>query len=432
MTNSKSQVRTRIAPSPTGFAHIGTAYTALFNYAFAKKNGGKFILRVEDTDLKRNIKGAEEAIYKGLSWLGIDWDEGPDKGGKAGPYRSSERLDIYKKRAKELVKAGQALEDDGAVRFKNPGKEVSWNDLVRGDISFQGDEVGDFVLLKSDGFPAYNFGVVVDDIEMEITHVIRGEEHISNTPRQLALYKAFGVTPPQFAHLPTIRNQEHKKLSKRRDPVDLRLFERQGYLPQAIVNFLGLLGWSHPSGEEVFSLEEFTAAFDLGRVRRAGPILDLKKLDWLNGIYIRGLDKDDFVNVAKEYISGPVNEELVEKIAPLVKERITKLSEIDDLVSFFWEEPQVGRELFEGNDTSRYIAGALHGLSSVSTWTIREISKVLEREVNEKGFKKGDFYMSLRLAITGSRITPPISESIEILGQDKVLHRLEEAMKVLL
>src|SRR3990167_3768566 len=308
------RIRTRIAPSPTGFAHVGTAYVALFNYAFAKKNGGDFILRIEDTDVKRNVAEAEKAIYEGLAWLGLSWAEGPDKGGKYGPYRQSQRLAIYKKKAEELLEKGYAYEEAGAIRFKNPGKDISWIDEVRGEISFSGGEITDFVLLKSDGFPAYNFGVVVDDIEMEITHVIRGEEHISNTPRQLALYKAFGVTPPQFAHLPTIRNEEHKKLSKRRDTVDLRLFRKQGYLPEAVVNFLGLLGWSHPGEEEVFPLKEFVRSFDLTRVRRAGPILDVKKLDWLNGIYIRGLDEKDFVSIAREYISGPVSRELAQKI----------------------------------------------------------------------------------------------------------------------
>ena len=226
-----TNIRVRIAHSPTGFAHVGTAYTALFNYAFAKKNKGKFVIRLEDTDVKRNVKGAEKAIYDGLSWLGLAWDEGPDmsaskagKGGEYGPYRQSERLDIYKERAQELIKKDLAYKDEGAVRFRNPGKDISWNDLVRGVVSFPGGEVTDFVLLKSDGFPTYNFAVVVDDILMRISHVIRGEEHISNTPRQLALYKAFEEKPPKFAHLPTLRNKERKKLSKRRDPVDLKFF----------------------------------------------------------------------------------------------------------------------------------------------------------------------------------------------------------------
>ncbi|MBI4157883.1 glutamate--tRNA ligase, partial [Candidatus Woesebacteria bacterium] len=268
-------IRVRIAPSPTGFAHVGTAYTALFNYAYARHNKGVFIVRVEDTDVKRNIKGAEEAIFDGLRWFGIDWDEGGEKGGKFGPYRQSEKLATYQKIAKELVVKGLAYEEEGAIRFKNPGKDVSWDDLVRGKITFPGGEVTDFVILKSDGFPTYNFGVVVDDIEMKITHVIRGEEHISNTPRQLALYDALGVTPPFFAHHVTLRNSERKKLSKRRDPVDLRIYKDQGYLPEALVNFLCNLGFSHPDGKEIYSLEEYVQLFDIKRVRKAGPVFDL-------------------------------------------------------------------------------------------------------------------------------------------------------------
>jgi len=208
----RRRVRVRIAPSPTGFAHVGTAYVALFNYSYARKQKGQFIIRLEDTDVKREVKGAEKAIYDGLSWLGLSWDEGPDKGGKYEPYRQSERLDIYKKRVQELIEKDLAYQDEGAVKSKFKSKEkISWIDLVRGKIEFPASEVEDFVLLKSDGYPTYNFAVVVDDILMKITHVIRGEEHISNTPRQLALYKAFETSPPEFAHLPTLRNKERKK-----------------------------------------------------------------------------------------------------------------------------------------------------------------------------------------------------------------------------
>ncbi|MFV1917654.1 MAG: glutamate--tRNA ligase, partial [Patescibacteria group bacterium] len=284
---SKSTIRVRIAPSPTGFAHVGTAYTALFNYAYVKKNQGKFVLRLEDTDIKRHVKGAEEAIYDGLSWLGLNWDEGPVKGGKYGPYRQSERLEIYKEKANELKGNGLAYEDDGAIRFKNPGKDISWEDKVRGKVTFPGGEVTDFVLLKSNGYPTYNFAVVVDDILMKISHVIRGEEHISNTPRQLALYYALRQKPPEFAHLPTLRNKERKKLSKRKDPVDLRIYQKEGYLPEALVNFLCLLGWSHPKEKEIFLLSEFVKLFSLNRVRKAGPIFNVEKLDWINGEYIR-------------------------------------------------------------------------------------------------------------------------------------------------
>lgn len=426
------QVRTRIAPSPTGFAHVGTAYTALFNHAFARKNGGKFIIRLEDTDVKRQVAGAEEAIYAGLSWLGITWDEGPDKGGPHSPYRQSERLDIYREKAEELLKSGKAYKDEGAIRFKNSEGLVSWNDLIRGEITFPGSEVGDFVILKSDGYPTYNFAVVIDDILMEITHVIRGEEHISNTPKQLAVYKALGANPPLFAHHPTLRNPERKKLSKRRDPVDLRYYREEGYLPEALVNFLCLLGWSHPEEKEIFSLSEFVERFSLDRVRKAGPVFDTKKLDWLNGVYIREKSNKELVHLFSQHIVANVPQDLLAKIVPLIKERVLKLSNVEPLVLFFWEESQIGKELFEDPKSAVYITAALHALSRVKDWRLDQINSALQKEIKEKDFKTGDFYMSLRLALTGRRITPPINESMEILGQDKVLHRLSDAQKILL
>lgn len=426
------KIRTRIAPSPTGFAHVGTAYTALFNYAFARKNSGRFIIRLEDTDIKRHVKGAEDAIYEGLSWLGLSWDEGPDAGGSYAPYRQSERLDIYKEKVEELLKDGRAYKDEDAIRFKNPEGNVSWKDLIRGEITFPGSEVGDFVILKSDGYPTYNFAVVVDDIEMQITHVIRGEEHISNTPKHLALYKAFNTTPPYFAHLPTLRAPDRKKLSKRRDPVDLRLYREQGYLPEALVNFLCLLGWSHPAEKEIFSLEEFVDNFDLSRVRKAGPVFNTQKLDWLNGVYIREKNDEELVGLINEHIAASVPEDLLKRVVPLIKERITRLSNAEPLISFFWQEPQVGKETFEDSKSTLYITSALNALSGIKDWKLEEINSALSEELKEKGFKTGDFYMALRLALTGSRVTPPINESMAVLGQDKVLHRLEEAQRILL
>lgn len=425
-------VRTRIAPSPTGVAHVGTAYTSLFNYAFARKNKGKFILRLEDTDVKRNVVGAEEAIYAGLSWLGIEWDEGSDKGGSFAPYRQSERLEVYKKHAAQLVKNRKAYEEEGAIRFKNPGKDVSWQDLVRGNVSFPGGEVTDFVIVKGDGYPTYNFAVVIDDIEMKITHVIRGEEHISNTPRQLALYQALCVEPPYFAHLPTLRAPDRKKLSKRRDPVDLRFFREEGYLPQALVNFLCLLGWSHPEEKEIFDINEFIEKFTLERVRHAGPVFDRKKLEWINGMYIRSMADSDLVHLVNEHIAASVPMELVEKIIPLAKQRLTKLSDAEPLLEFFWKEPVIDKISFEDTKATVHVATALHALGGVKQWTLPEINKVLESEVKEKGFKTGEFYMTMRIALTGKKITPPINESMVILGQDKVLHRLTDAQKVLL
>lgn len=420
-------IRVRIAPSPTGFAHVGTAYTALFNYAFARHNKGTFVVRVEDTDVKRNVEGAETAIFDGLKWLGIDWDEGGEKGGKYGPYRQSEKLATYQKIAKELVKKGMAYEEEGAIRFKNPGKDVSWNDLVRGKITFPGGEVTDFVILKSDGFPTYNFGVVVDDIEMKITHVIRGEEHISNTPRQLALYDALGEKPPFFAHHVTLRNSERKKLSKRRDPVDLRIYKEQGYLPEALVNFLCNLGWSHPQGKEIYPLSEYVSLFDLERVRNAGPVFDLTKLDWINGEYIRNLKTED-LNLELTKLNSNFQELDNKKqlaITSLVKDRIKKFSDFNDLAGFFFDERKPDTKLF-GKNYKEHLKIATATIKKIEDWQIESLNESLMGAVKENNFKTGDFFMDLRLAVCGSKFTPPVNDSILILGKEETLKRLEK------
>lgn len=421
-----SKVRTRIAPSPTGFPHIGIAYTALFNFAFAKNKGGEFIIRLEDTDVKREVVGAEGAIYEGLSWLGLSWDEGPDKGGPYGPYRQSERLEIYKKKAQQLIKAGFAYEDEGAIRFRNrQKKEVSWNDLIRGKISFPAEEIGDFVILKSDGFPTYNFGVVVDDVLMKISHVIRGEDHISNTPRQLVLYQAFDQKPPQFAHLPTLRNIERKKLSKRQGPVSIQFYKDEGYLPEALINFLMLLGWSHPDEKEIISTPEFIRLFDLERVRYAGPVFDLNKLDWMNGEYIRQLSVDE-LNAKLQMLNAKWKEagqEKMLKIIPLVQDRIKKLSEFALMAGFFFERPKLNKKLF-GPKYKRHLKAALEVLSRVEQFNNLTINEQLQKAAEVNSFKTGDFFMDIRVALTGSRFTPPVGESIEILGKDETLDRI--------
>jgi glutamyl-tRNA synthetase len=425
---SMSKVRVRIAPSPTGFAHVGTAYTALFNYAVAKKSGGTFVLRLEDTDVKRNVKGAEQAIYDGLSWIGLSWDEGPDKGGDFEPYRQSERLDLYKKRVEVLLEKGMAYEDEGAVRFKNPNEDISWNDLVRGEIKFPGDQVTDFVILKSDGYPTYNFAVAIDDIEMKITHVIRGEEHISNTPRQIALYKALGERLPEFAHTPTLRNKERKKLSKRRDPVDLRLYKEDGILPEALLNFLAHLGWSHPEEKEIFSLDEFVKLFDLVDVRKAGPIFDTDKLEWINGQYIRELSDNEFIKRAKPFYPKGADTKVVEEIAPLVKERIRKLSEFAGMTKFFFEAPEIDEKAL-GDNSKEHLKQAISVLEEVESWDRESVDKVLLKLVEENNFHTGKFFMDIRIAITGQKVTPPINDSVIALGKEETLNRLKKLVK---
>ena len=421
------EIRVSIAPSPTGFAHVGTAYSALFNWAFTKKINGKFIIRLEDTDVKRHVKEAEEAIYNGLSWLGLDWDEGPDKGGEYGPYRQSERLNIYKKKSEELLKSGLAYKDEGAIRFKNPGEDVGWLDLVRGKISFPGGEVTDFVIMKSDGYPTYNFAVVIDDLLMKISHVIRGEEHISNTPRQLALYKAFKASQPQFGHLPTLRNKDKKKLSKRLDPVDLRIYQDKGYLPEALVNFLCLLGWSHPDEKEVFNVDEFIKLFSLERVRSAGPIFDTDKLNWMNGEYIRKLKTDELNSklIVQDEKFKSLEKEKQLAITSLVQDRIKTLGEFSDIAGFFYQTPKINTKLL-GKNNKDHLNKAVEVLGKIDEWKLQSINKGLMKLIDSEEFNTGKFFMDLRVAITGNKQTPPINESIEILGKSETLKRIKK------
>ena len=426
----RRRVRVRIAPSPTGFAHVGTAYTALFNYAFARKNKGKFVLRLEDTDVKRQVKGAEQAIYDGLSWLGLGWDEGPDKGGEYGPYRQSERLDIYKKRVQKLIEKDLAYQDEGAVKFKSKFKskeKVGWNDLIRGKIEFPASEIGDFVLLKSNGYPTYNFAVVIDDSLMKISHVIRAEEHISNTPRQIVLYKALGFDKPEFAHFPLLRNEDKSKISKRKNPVSLSWYKKQGYLPGALINFLCLLGWSHPEEKEIFDLKEFVEKFSLGRVRKAGPVFNLKKLDWMNGEYIRKTQNVKLKTQIFEFFSKKYSEEKIEEILPLVKDRIKTLKEFESLAGFFFKARKPKPGIFE-KDYKKHIRALIKTLENTESWEGKNIDKILFGLVDKNGFHTGGFFMNLRVAITGSRFTPPINESIVILGREETISRLKSIL----
>ena len=411
-------VRVRIAPSPTGMAHVGTAYVSLFNLAFARKNGGKFILRIEDTDKKREVEGGIDVIKEGLSWLGLTWDEF---------YRQSERLSIYKEYAEKLLKEGKAYEEDGGIILKVEKEDVSWKDLVRGEITFPADEVSDFAIIKKDGFPTYNFAVVVDDWQMKVTHVIRAEDHISNTPRQIAAYKALGANIPEFAHVPLLRNKDKSKISKRKNPVALSWYKEEGYLPEALVNFLCLLGWSHPEEKEVFDMDEFVKNFDLERVRKAGPVFDMDKLDWMNGEYIKSMDDKKLADTLAAFYKERYEKDLLTKTAPLVKERIRKLSEYESLASFYYEQPKIDKELF-GKDYKDHLESAVEVLESVGKWEANNLGEVLVGVADKKGFHRGDFFMNLRVAVTGKKVTPPFNESVEILGKEETIKRLKTVL----
>jgi glutamyl-tRNA synthetase len=427
--------RTRVAPSPTGLAHIGTAYQALFNYAYARKEGGEFIVRIEDTDVKRHVKEAEEAIYDAFAWLSIDYDEAPNIGGKFAPYRQSERLDLYKKYIKELLDKGLAYEDEGAIRLKVEKRgKTSWKDLVRGEISFENSDISDFVILKSDGFPTYNFAVVIDDIQMEITHVARGEEHISNTPRQIMIYKALGKEIPFFAHTPVLRNKDHSKVSKRKNPVAISFYKEEGYLPEAIINFLAHMGWSHPEGKEVFSKEEFVKNFSFERMSTSAPIFDLEKLAWLNGVYIREKKDKDLADLLIPFAPEKMSKDLILKTVPLIKTRISKLKEYKEMISFLVENKEVDEELLFKKGEKEFLKEQLElTLNLFENLKDNEFKlEILEKEIrslaDRKNWKIGKYFMGLRIALTGKTITPPLFESIILLGKEKSILRLKEIL----
>lgn len=431
------KVRVRIAPSPTGFAHVGTAYTALFNFGFAKKNQGKFILRIEDTDIKRHVAGAEKAIFEGLRWLGLTYDEGPDIGGKYSPYRQSERLKTYNKYSQQLLKKGMAYKDEGAIRFKVPSGETTWVDLIRGKITWQNDQIKDFVIVKSSGYPTYYFAVVIDDILMKISHVIRAEEHISNTPRQIMIYQALGVNPPQFAHSPLLRNPDRSKISKRKNPVAISWYRKQGYLPEVLVNFFCLLGWSHPKGKDVFSIEEFIKHFSFKRISTSAPIFDLQKLDWLNGVYIRKKTDKELLQLLKPFVPKGMGANLIDKTIPLVKDRLFKLSDYPDLVDFFIKEPKLNKKLLiqKGGKNQKLIKGefkkALETLKGIKNWRAEDLEKSFRDLATKQSYHVGKFFMALRIAITGKTATPPLFETMEVLGRKKTLRRLTLTIKKL-
>ena len=457
-------IRTRIAPSPTGLdLHIGNAYTALINYVFAKKHKGQFIIRIEDTDRARFVEGSEKRILKSLDWLGIPHDEGPDIGGPYTPYRQSERLPLYKKYAEELVEKGHAyycfctqerLEQmrkiqvqehkppmyDGlcktippveAKKRKENGEEcvirlnvpdagvTAFHDCIRGDISFENALIDDQVLLKSDGFPTYHLGVVVDDYLMEITHIIRGEEWISSTPKHILLYTYLGWELPEFAHVSVLRNPDKSKLSKRKNPVWVGDYRKKGYLPEVLKNYLAHMAWSHPGGKELFSVEDMMKVFQIEDVQTTAPVFDQEKLRWMNGEYLKIIKNSDLGIMIYEFYKKKYNPEMIEKIIPLVKERMKTLGEFESLAGFFFQRPKEFERPLK-------VSPLKVGQEALKTcdWNHDAMEKEI-REASEKaGLKAKDVFMELRVAVTGKTVGPPLLESLEILGKKEVLSRL--------
>lgn len=429
-------VRVRIAPSPTGSPHIGTAWQALFDFVFAKKNNGKFILRLEDTDRTRYIPESEQEIIDTLNWLGFDYDEGPNKDGGFGPYKQSQRLDIYKKYATELLDKGLAYVDEGAIRFKiNKVGQTTYHDLVGDkDITIENSTQEDFVIIKSDGYPTYNFANVVDDHLMEISHVIRGNEYISSMPKYLQLYQSLGWQPPFFAHLPLLLGQDRSKLSKRHGAKGALEFKKEGYIKEALINFLALLGWSNPEGKEVFSLEEMINLFDFKDFNHSSAFFDVTKLEWLNGEYIRKMSDEELEKRLDEYLVDHPSKGKLAPIIPLIKDRIKKLSDFIPLTNFFFTAPEYDLGVFNRLkiDDLRLkmekVAEKLEGMEK--PWKADVFEETFRQLAEELGLSVTEMFQLIRVSISGQLVTPPLFESIKILGEVESIKRVKEALKV--
>ncbi len=482
-------VRVRYAPSPTGDPHVGNIRTAIFNWLFARHNGGFFVVRIEDTDQTRRVEGAVESILDGLRWLGLDWDEGPQVGGPYGPYFQSQRLDLYRgvseillengyayhcycspqrleemrrkqqerrppgydRRCRDPVGAEQArLENPNAtpvVRFKMPLEgQTSFYDLIREEITFENCLLDDFVLLKSDGFPTYHLANVVDDHLMRITHVMRAEEWLSSVPRHVLLYRALGWDPPHFVHLPMILGPDRSKLSKRHGAVSILEYRRLGYLPDAMLNFLALLGWSLDDKTDTISRTDLVQNFSLERIGRAGAIFNQEKLDWMNGHYIRQLDPQELTNKLAPFLEDPetglskeadrpIDQGYLARIVPLIRERLKTLAKASELAGFFFVErlEYDAQELIQkgmDNDKTRSaLENALAALQTLEPFNAQGLETLLRPLAEKLGLKTGQLFGGLRVAVTGRRAAPPLFETMETLGKGRCLNRIGDALR---
>ncbi len=483
------KVRVRYAPSPTGHLHIGNARTALFNYLYAKHHDGEFIIRIEDTDLKRNIEGGEKSQLDNLTWLGIDWAEGPENPGKYGPYRQSERKDIYTPLVDQLLASNLAykcyateaeleevreaqkargemphyngmcadltIEEQAAyeaegrehvVRFRVPkNKEFKFNDLVKGDISFESDSVGgDFVILKRDGMPTYNFAVAVDDHMMEISHVLRGDDHIANTPKQLMIYEAFGWVPPVFGHMTLIINSETGKKLSKRDETILQFIEQYrdlGYLPDAMFNFIALLGWSPVGEEELFTPAQIIEMFDADRLSKSPAAFDGKKLEWINNQYIKQLELDQLTEMALPFLvkadkveANPAAEKLawVKKLVSLYQPQMSYAAEIVELSDLFFGDHPVAdgeaKEVLTGETVPAVLTAFKGQIEALTEFDVPAIKAAIKAVQKETGIKGKNLFMPIRVAVSGEMHGPELGDTIVLLGKEKTIAHLEKAL----
>lgn len=436
--------RLRFAPSPTGYLHVGGARTALFNWLYARRHGGVFILRIEDTDVERSSAEMVTGILDGLRWLGLDWDEGPAAGGPHGPYFQSQRLEKYRAAAETLLARDLAFRDEGAIRFKVAAGKTSFADLVHGPIEFDNEHIESFVILRSDGHPTYHLSVVVDDIDMEITHVVRGDDHISNTPKQVLLYQAFETAVPAFAHVPLIMGPDKKRLSKRHGATSVMEYERQGYIPEGMVNFLALLGWSPGGDEELFTTRELIERFTLEGISGGNAVFNTEKLDWFNHQHLLRLEDEELIVRLQPVLekAGLWRAELQSterdwfvRVLALLKPRAKRLTEYVEGARPFLEDPAqydpeaVKKQLMASGlaDHVRALRDALAG----TPFDEHALEQALRALAEKGGIKAGNLIHATRIAMTGRMVSPGLFEMLVLLGRDRVLARLDRLVQFL-
>jgi len=423
-------VRVRFAPSPTGFLHLGSARTAIFNWLYARRTGGRFLLRIEDTDMKRSEARFLEEILEDLKWLGLDWDEEP--------LFQSRRFGVYREKAEELVAAGKAYKDGGAVFFKvEPGRTIAFDDLIHGRIAVASETIKDQVLIKSDGSPTYNFSCVVDDSFLGITHILRGDDHISNTPKQIVLYEAFGLEPPRFGHMPLILGPDGAKLSKRHGGVSVEEYKREGFLPEALANYLILLGWMPRDGREVMPLEEAVRLFEISEMNDVQAKFDIQKLRWLNAEYIMKAPAARLIPLVKDHLQAAglpaagIPDGYVAKVLDLYRVRIKTLGELPAMTDCFFREDfayeEGGRKHIEGPESREALALLADRLAGLEDFSQAAIEDVFRRFAEERGLKAGSIIHPARMAVSGKTKGAGLFEMMEVLGRDRVVARMRRA-----
>jgi nondiscriminating glutamyl-tRNA synthetase len=488
-TTTKAQTtqkpRVRFAPSPTGHLHIGGARTTLFNWLYARQTGGTFILRIEDTDRARSTTEHEKSILESLRWLGLDWDEGVEAKGKFGPYRQVEREEagVYKKYLDELLAKKLAyycyctpdqLEQDrknaaaagknpiysgrccdltltdqsahkaagktAVVRFKTPRKEVRFKDLVRGEVKIHGDDFGDFVIARSDGTPIFSLVNVIDDALMEISLVIRGEEHLPNTPKQLVLAEALGLKSPQYAHLPLILNSDRSKMSKRAGPTHVDQYKKLGYLPDAIINYIALLGWNPGTTQEILSRDQLVKLFSIEKVNKAGAVFDLTRLRWLNAVYLKELSEKEYLDMARPFVTAKADKEKIERAIVSVRERVQFLAELPALTDFYFASKlsyEAGLLVWRKSTADKTLGELERVTTTIGAWgsatfaTREKILQALKAYVEENKLGTGDVFWPVRVALSGLKASPGPQDILWVLGKDEGVRRLQEGIALL-